>query len=390
MGTTFRTNEIKEINEPRPPAKKSAWLLRLIPVAPLAAALLLQALANRNPQLIERYYSRGLYPPIIHALSLINGVVGFSIAELLIYVLAAALVAAFIYQAREIYLRRRRFTSVLRADLLVAVWLSGSAILIFLLVWGLNYQREPLGVKLGLSGRTASDEQLKMISETIVDGVNSNYGESQLRATAEGPGSGPLTRAQISELIETAYQTEPLLGGVAGGRYGPAKPIYFSGLLSRLGLSGFYMPFTGEPNFNAAQPDFDLPYVMAHEKAHQRGFTREDEANFIAFVVCVNSTHPYLRYSGYLNALKIVPAFGGSDPEFYRTLSRKIGDGPRNDLRTRVAFWARHAGPATELAHRVNDSYLKANRVESGTQNYGEDIALIIGYYLMRLENKRN
>ena len=87
--------------------------------------------------------------------------------------------------------------------------------------------------------------------------------------------------------------------------------------MSRLGLSGFYMPFTGEPNFNDAQPDFDLPYVIAHEKAHQRGFAREDEANFIAFLVCVNSTDPYLRYSGYLNALRVVGAFVSSDPAFY-------------------------------------------------------------------------
>ena len=162
-----------------------------------------------------------------------------------------------------------------------------------------------------------------------------------------------------------------------------------SRLMSRLGLSGFYMPFTGEPNFNAAQPEFDLPYVIAHEKAHQRGFAREDEANFMAFLICVNSTDPYVRYSGYLNALKVVWAFGWSDPDFYGNLAERIGEGPRNDLRARAAFWARYKGSARVVAYKVNNSYLKANRIGSGAQSYSEDIALIVGYYL-RTKNYHN
>ena len=106
--------------------------------------------------------------------------------------------------------------------------------------------------------------------------------------------------------------------------------------------------------------------------------------------MCINSTHPYVRYSGYLNALKVVGAFGASDREFYKNLADRIGEGPRNDLRARAAFWARNEGPARAVAHKINYSYLKANRIGSGTQSYGEDIALIVGYYLMRAKNDHN
>jgi hypothetical protein len=386
MRTTPRSGEI---STPRLPAKTSAWRRWLTSLSLLGAAFVLQTLASRNPQLVERYYSRGLFPPIIQALCLINGLVGFSIAELMIYVLIAALCTTLIYQALEIYLRRKRLAGLVRTDLLALVWMSGSAMLLFLLVWGLNYQREPLGDKLGFTGRNASDQQLRMISETIVNEVNSNYGESHVSDAVDGSPPGQLTRGQVFALVESAYQQQPLLERT-GGRYGPPKPFYFSGLMSRLGLSGFYMPFAGEPVFNDAQPDFDLPYVIAHEKAHQRGFAREDEANFLAFLVCVNSTNPYVRYSGYLNALRVVGVISGSDPEFYQTLTERIGEGPRKDLGARVAFWARHEGPARVVADKVNNSYLKANRIESGTQSYGEDIALIIGYYLMRGKNDRN
>jgi hypothetical protein len=226
-----------------------------------------------------------------------------------------------------------------------------------------------------------------MISEAIVNEVNSNYTASHFN-NSDGSLVPPPSRAQVHELIESAYEHEPLLADVAGKRFGPPKPVYFSSLMSRLGLSGFYMPFTGEPNFNAAQPDFDLPYVIAHEQAHQRGFAHEDEASFIAFLVCVNSTNPYLRYSGYLHALNVIGASAASgDAEYYKSLFERIGEGPRKDLQARAAFWARYAGRARIVAARVNDSYLKANRIPSGTRSYSEDIALIIGYYLKRAQN---
>jgi hypothetical protein len=143
-----------EIITPRLPAKGSAWRRWLMPLALIAAALALQALASRNPRLVERYYSRKLFPAIIHALSLINGIVGFSIGEVMIYGLAAALVGTLIYQAREIYLRRKRIARLLRFDLLVLMWMTGSAMMLFLLIWGLNYQREPLGGNWGSQDET--------------------------------------------------------------------------------------------------------------------------------------------------------------------------------------------------------------------------------------------
>lgn len=357
--------------------KGSAWRRWLMPLTLLAAVLLLQALASRNPQLVERYYSDRLFPRISQGLSLINGLFGFSIAELMIYVLVAVVICALVYQAREIYLRKPIARLVL-TDLLVLFWITGAAMMLFLLFWGLNYQREPMRSKLGASGQGASAEQLKQISETIVNKINSSYDESHTQEPVNAmPG-----RAQLNELIESSYRQQSLLGEVSKGRYGPAKPIYSSSVMSRLGLSGFYMPFTGEPNFNADQPAFDLPYVIAHEKAHQRGFAREDEANFLAFVVCVNSANPYARYSGYLNALKVVVAFIASDPEYYQALLERIGEGPRHDLRARAAFWSHYQGPAREMAARVNNSYLKANRIGSGAQSYQEDVALIVAYYL--------
>jgi hypothetical protein len=352
------------------------WVL---PIALLGIAFALRTLAKHTPAFIEIYYSRTIFPRIGRALSLVNGIVSFSLGEILVIGLLAFFIAALVYQALQIYQRRKRPLPVLKQTALSLLWGLSLAALLFLLLWGLNYDRQPLSRSLSLAKETPSDEQLEEISRAIVNGVNANYAESHENGIHPN-----MPRSELYALIEAGYQTSPLLHEVCRGRYAQPKPVHFSVIMSWLGISGVYMPFTGEANYNRVQPDFDLPYVIAHEKAHQCGIAREDEANFVAFLVCSASTNSFVRYSGYLNSLRVVNELRVSAPERYRVVRESLGDGPRADLKARAAFWARFQGRASEVSHRINNSYLRANNVPGGTRSYSEDVALIISYYLQR------
>ncbi|MEA2206933.1 MAG: hypothetical protein QOE77_3709 [Blastocatellia bacterium] len=352
------------------------WVL---PIALFVIALSLRTLAKHTPAFIEVYYSRTIFPRIGRALALVNGIVSFSLGEILVVGLLAFLITALVYHILQVYQRQKRPLQVLKQAALSLLWALSLGVLSFLLLWGLNYDRQPLSQSLSLTKENPSDEQLERISRAIIDGINANYGASH-----EGGTQPNMPRAELYALIESAYQTSPLLKEVCRGGYANPKPIHFSGIVSWLGLSGVYMPFTGEANYNRLQPDFDLPYVIAHEKAHQCGIAREDEANFVAFLVCSASTNSFVRYSGYLNALRVVNELNVSAPERYRVVRETLGDGPRADLKARSAFWARFQGPASEVSNRINNSYLRANNVPGGTRSYSEDVALIISYYLQR------
>jgi hypothetical protein len=152
-----------------------------------------------------------------------------------------------------------------------------------------------------------------------------------------------------------------------------------------LSVSGIHTPFTGEANFNREQPDWDLPFTMAHEKAHQRGYAREDEASFIGFLVCISASDPFVRYSGYLHSLGVLSALRGMAPGLYGETVRLLGEGPRADLRASSAFWNRYRSETlTRVASKTNDAYLRANRIQSGIRNYDEVTQLIVSYYLSK------
>lgn len=258
------------------------------------------------------------------------------------------------------------------------LWVAAGLLWLFLFAFGLNYQRPLLFEQLGYAQRKAEPLELEALGRVLVERVNQTYAE----AHAEGrptPGS-----REIVKLLNESYDTAPEFGLLPRGEFPPPKPVHSSEVLTRLGISGVYFPFTAEPNYNADVPDFQLPFTIAHEMAHQRGIARESEANFVAYVVCVNSSDPLVRYSGYRNGLGVLSELYKVEPEKARELAQQLGAGYREDSRRAALFWAKAAGAAGALSHRVNDLYLRANRVRAGAADYSNSTTLIIAYHLRR------
>ena len=160
---------------------------------------------------------------------------------------------------------------------------------------------------------------------------------------------------------------------------GPAKPLFSSLLMSYLGLSGFYYPWTGEANYNDQVPDSELPLVIAHEKAHQRAFASEDEASFAGFLACLYSGSTYARYSAYLFAQRqLLRELFRAAPERARAATLERLPGVQRDLEAVARFWDRYHGVASRVTSSVNDSYLKLHRVKGGIRSYGRSARLLV------------
>ncbi len=363
---------------------RKKWYARVVaPLVLLVAVWGLPLLAGLYPQFVERYYSRRLYPHVERWVGWAASFFSFSLAEVLLVVLLTCMGVWLAWMAYRLYLRRQPARRLLLSALTNLLWALGLVSMVFMLVFGLNYQRQLLGESLQLEQRDPDTQEMEAISLTIIEGINRNYTESGLSSDAARGSRSPLTRTELYKLIEEAYESEPLLREMSsdGGRT-PPKPVYFSGLMSRFGISGIYSPLTGEPNYNSLQPDCDLPFSVAHEMAHQRGFAREAEANFVAFLVCIRASHPYVRYSGYLHSLRVLGVLYRLAPERYREIIRMLGEGARADLKARGFFWARYLGRLSSVSNQLNHVYLKANGIKSGVKNYSEDVSLIIGFYL--------
>jgi hypothetical protein len=168
---------------------------------------------------------------------------------------------------------------------------------------------------------------------------------------------------------------------------GRVKPVAASVAMSYAHTTGIYVPFSGEANINIDFPDYSIPFTAAHELAHQRGVSREDEANFIAFLVCTASDDVYIRYSGYLGMLEYTlnPLYG-ANADYYSDVYLSLDEDVRGELRAYSNFFNKYRdSTASKVNNAVNDTYLKAQGTE-GTKSYGMVVDLAVAYYLQKAE----
>ena len=347
-----------------------------LPLIIFIMGVVFQNLVSLTPWLVESFYSRTIYPRVVGVLSFVSRGFGFSVGEVLTCLVLLSASSGAVLFCMGLARRRGGRQSWIMKWLRYGVWLAAALLWLFLFAFGLNYQRPLLFELLGYEQRKAQPLELEVLGRMMAENVNRTYAE------AHESGRRTPESEEIAKLLKESYDSAPEFNFLPRGEFAQPKPVYLSDVLTRLGISGVYFPFTAEPNYNADIPDFQMPFSIAHEMAHQRGVARESEANFVAYVVCVNSRDPFVRYSGYRNGLGVLSELHKVEPEKARELAKQLGTGYREDSRRAALFWAKASGAAGALSHRVNDLYLRANRVRAGAADYSNSTTLIIAYHL--------
>ena len=162
------------------------------------------------------------------------------------------------------------------------------------------------------------------------------------------------------------------------------KPISLAPLASLVGILGIYFPLTAEVGINTAQPQYSIPFTIAHELAHAKGVAREDEANFLAFAICADAPDPFVRYSGYLGAFEIVGAeLYKINPSAYFDIASLLPERAISDLCASSQFIGLADNSVSDALATLNDAHLKS-ATGTGSLSYTLALDLIISYLIRR------
>lgn len=158
------------------------------------------------------------------------------------------------------------------------------------------------------------------------------------------------------------------------------KSSEFSFLLNKVGVLGYYNPFTTEAQFNEFLPDTYLLFTVSHEMAHQIGYAREQEASFIAFLLGKNADSAEIRYSTAFYTLKsLLNALPPSETMFVEQVLVQYSPEMKRDRQYEKDFAQKHRGTAQEIFGYANDLFLKSNQQE-GSVTYSYFVELLIRY----------
>jgi hypothetical protein len=338
------------------------WRAGVIGLA-LSFYLLIELLAQ-FPNFVEDYYSNGLYSVLAALISNLTGWIPFSITELAFWLILLIGIPLIIQRIRK---KRMPLTRVLlnltATAAVIYIW--------FYLLWGLNYLRPPLRTRLQLDNVSL---QVDAFDSTLVQLIQ--------RANELNHGYDIQNIADLATAIDSTYKQVLIKLGLKS-RPVPTQAKHFvvNALLNKTTTSGWFSPFFHEVHYNSDLLIFEMPFILAHEKAHHLGFTNEADANFLAHLVCINAADPLIQYSGYFGVLGyFLGSIRGEESrlEFYRNL---LNEGVHLDLKAARERWESQIGWISNLTNKSYDLYLKANDVKEGIKSYSLVVGLIVRYY---------
>ena len=325
--------------------------------------------------MVERYYSRWLYPILqanLTSLSNRSPIALFDVAFIAFILIALGIWTWSIRLARKKQMIRslwRGFVATLTLLAVVYLW--------FLASWGLNYARPPLESTMKYDAARVTPEAVRALAEYSIDRAN--------RTHAAGHAAGfPAIGDSPQPLIDALHQVERELGRprptvVATPKWSLVSPYYRAA-----GVSGQLAPFFLETLLNPDLTGPERPAVLAHEWAHLAGYAPESDASFVGLLAVLRSGAAG-EYSGWLDIA--MEAVNQLQPVTQKIVLQKLESGPRSDqaeiykrvMRTRVEAVDRAAWTAY-------DQLLKSQGVEEGIKNYSRVIQLLIGTDALKID----
>ena len=348
--------------------------------------IIIYFVAKSDRDIAENVFARGVFKVYAWIMTHLTGWIPFSLAEFLVIAFPIFIIAMIVTGiVKTVKNKGKRLEYALRIprNLLIA---GGIVFLWFMIGAGTNYYRYEYAHFSGLEqymGKATKEELYDLCIELA---QKTNAARAEAAHDTDSPFVSEYSdreRAyQAKAAMEKLSETIPVLKGY----YPRPKSVLFSRFMSRFNITGVYFPWTVEANVNVDVPDYSIGAALCHELSHLRGFMREDEANFIGYLACVNSDSAELRYSGYMLALVCAGnKLYEESADLYRQLYSTYSAGVIADFRENSAYWKEFKDTVLERAgEKMNDTYLKINNQTDGTKSYGRMVDLLIAEYRSR------
>ena len=360
---------------------KLSALYRLSPaghiVAAVSAVLIILHLLTRGNRPLMVWASERLVQPVHRALAALNSHLPFSIAEALIGLAAAAVIAYIIYIVISMLRGGGRLKRLYAA--VINLLAAGLAVYAgFCMLWGVYYYGDDFMTRSALKNENISVEQLEAVTRYFAERSN-EYAEQVPR---DEDGNYIADRAAILARSDKVYENIerelPCLAGPAVR----AKGVYFSRLMSYTDFTGFFFPFTAEANVNTDFPPALFASTVALELAHQRGVAKEQEANFVAVLASLAYGDTEYCYSACLLAYThLGNALYSADYEAWKSIYLSLSEDVRRDFAANREYWAQFETPVQKVSNTVYEGFLYSYDQDMGLKSYGACVDLLVNYF---------
>ena len=318
---------------------------------------------KKNPDIAEGF-SRTVARWYGAVASFISGIFSFiSLTELSFVALATFIIVLIVFGIRS--LLRHRFIKA-GCRLVDIITILVVVITTYQFSCEAAYNRKP--IPLPYYTEEIDGEEFVDIYNYFAEDVN--YCTSLLEFKEDGNIKKPMSLSKMTKEVKKAYNI------IKGNSYynpysGSVKSMLSSFIYREFQITGVTFSPLGEANIDVLIPAGDLPFTIAHELAHTKGVMREDEANQLAFYICLNSDEPFLRFSAYNRYFDLMRSLNSKNYMTDEERSQLIAIESHFYLygNYEYKFWKEH-NLLAKIGEFFNNLYIKNSGVNEGTASY--------------------
>ncbi len=341
----------------------------------LLVFVLIIKLYAANTQRVETGYATQFYPAFAKTLRLLLGWVPFSLGDVLYGLFGIWLLWKLVKGIKALCQRKASWRGTGLRFLKTVIIMLGIYI-IFNSFWGINYNRKGIAWQLGLNMQAYTIDELKNINNLLLQKTNA---AKQYLVSNNAPNLS--TRQMFKKVIESyaiADSAYPFLQY----QNTSLKTSLWGWLGNYVGFTGYYNPFTGEAQVNTTVPKFLQPFTACHEVAHQLGYAKENEANFVGYLAAVASPDERLQYAVYLDLfLYSNRNLYSSDTSAAKSFAAQLLPEVKEDLKEWKQFNQKHKNPVEPVIRWMYGKYLQNNEQPQGVLSYDAVTSFLIAYY---------
>ena len=328
------------------------------------------------PDFVEKNYSLGVYPLISRVQRFLFGWIPVSIGDLVYGFLWLVVFYKTWILIRDLF-RKKVNRAYLLSGMQQIFFFILFVYVFFNLLWALNYNRTGIAGQLGLEVKKYSVADLDTLTRAMESKLN-YYAQFVTEAQRDSFNKKKRLFHEAELAYKQASATYPFLSFNGNS----VKPSLFSYLGNYLGFQGYYNPFSGEAQVNTTVPRFIEPFVTAHEIAHQLGYARENEANFVGFLATHRYPNNAFLYSVYYDMYNYcIIELGASDTTLARASIERIHPQVKKDIKEYRAFYRKYRNPIEPIIMWGYGEYLKANNQPEGKRSYNQVVLWLVAYY---------
>ncbi|MEO6906230.1 MAG: DUF3810 domain-containing protein, partial [Ginsengibacter sp.] len=347
---------------------KNLWIIVF-----LLIALIKIFSANKNR--VETFYTSQFYFSLSKILRFLFGWIPFSVGDIL-YLLVGCWIIWKIIKNVSLLLKKNITPKILLKKCLKMLLCFVIIYIIFNVFWGINYDRQGIAYQLGLNDLQYDTADLITVQKILLEKVNTSK-ISIINSHEIYPSEKELIMGAEKSYNE-AEKKFPFLQyrnlSVKSSLYGTPGDY--------LGFTGYYNPFTGEAQINTTVPKFLEPYIATHEMAHQLGYAKENEANFVGYLAAINSHDTLFHYSTYFDLF----LYTNREVYYFDSVSsnealQQLISPVKDDIRELRKFSQDHQSFLEPAITWMYGNYLKLNNQPKGMHSYNAVVGMLIAYY---------